>query len=107
MVFTRPGEGSMRKFCLLTILLTIVHCFAHAAQAPEKLKIYSNFNNCVDTLKLEWPDDGLWFKLRESILNDPPEHIKSLDRIEIEKELIKLHEKRLAYLKDMLDLEKR
>jgi hypothetical protein len=65
----------------------------------------------VQTLQPEWsgndvPDEGLWFKLRQSLLDDPPEKIKSLNRMGLEQRLIELHEQRLKELRRMLDLER-
>lgn len=93
----------MRRLLLIVMLSLPV-----AAQSSVgKLAIYDEWTGCVETLKPEWIEGGLWHRLRDSLIHDPPEHVKSLDRLAIYDELIALHEKRLAALKKMKEIEKR
>ncbi len=94
-------------FCLL-LLFTMVVVSKSAGQTNPKSAIIDNFNQAVGTLVPEWADDkGLWFRLRDSLIADPPTYVKSMDRIAIESELIVLHEKRIIALRKMLEAEKR
>jgi hypothetical protein len=78
------------------------------AQLNDKLSIYSHWNACVESLKAEGDfETGLWPRLRQSLLDDPPEYVRSLDRQEIVKALIAEHELRLAALKKMLEVERK
>jgi hypothetical protein len=91
----------------LTILLLAAYALAGAQVNQDKLAIYGEWNKCVTTLEAEGDfDTGLWARLRASLVGDPPEFVKSLDRIAIYDELIALHEKRIAALKKMRALEK-
>ncbi|MGA9767922.1 MAG: hypothetical protein WBV94_02710 [Blastocatellia bacterium] len=89
---------------LLTLPLVVA-----GQQIPDpKLRIYQHWNECVESLKDEGDfESGLWPRLLQSLRDDPPEHVKSLDRIAIYDELIILHEKRIAALKKMRELEKK
>ena len=93
----------MRRFLMLCLLTMPVA----AAQSPVgNLAAYDEWNKCVDSLKEEGDfDTGLWPRLRDSLRHDPPELVKSLDRMAMYDELIALHEKRIAALKKMRQLE--
>lgn len=98
----------MRLALLLSIICAFMLQDAPSQQPANKLAIYDEFNNCVETLKAEGDfDTGLWPRLRDSLIQDPPEHVKSLDRIAVIDELVSLHEKRIAALKKMRELEKK
>ena len=76
-------------------------------ESNPKIQIYGLWNSCVFTLREEYEPEPLWESLQESYKSDPPEYVKSLDRVAKLEKLIELHEKRLQNLKKMRDLEKR
>lgn len=91
--------------CLLCVPVATVVALA-AQSSAGKLAIYGEWNRCVVTLEAEGDfETGLWPRLRDSLRHDPPEMVKSLDRIALYDELITLHEKRIAALKKMRNLE--
>src|SRR4051794_10287912 len=98
----RPQSYQSYQSMFKAIIVIILICASGIAQDlgnakdSGKLKIYSDFRACVETLLPEWEnDDALWYKLRDSLIHDPPEFSRSLDREEMLKRLIELHEKRL------------
>jgi hypothetical protein len=98
-----------RGYTSLPLLCVLLAGLIYARQQPDpKLAIYQAWNACVETLKEEGNyDDGLWSRLRDSLVHDPPERVKSLDRIAILNELIAIHERRLQALKKMCELERK
>ncbi|HEX8089348.1 MAG TPA: hypothetical protein VF762_10875, partial [Blastocatellia bacterium] len=64
--------------------------------------------SCVEALNAEGDfETGLWPRLHDSLIHDPPEHTRSLDREEALKRLIELHERRLKLLREMLKAEQK
>jgi hypothetical protein len=96
----------MRELCLALLL-----CFPLAAaaqqQADPKLEVYRLWDESVELLKQEGDfETGLWRQLLNSLRNDPPEHVRSLDRQAILEELIKLHRRRAEKLERMQKVDK-
>lgn len=87
-----------------------VHSLGHPntqGGGQDKFIIYQRWNRCVESLRAEGDfETGLWPRLRDSIQQDPPEHVRSLDRQQILEELIARHEERLRALREMLKLER-
>ena len=115
------------RIVLLTLVLLLFAGIAESRQNDSETIIYSSFNECVKTLKpesgskdaiyegwndcvktlqSEWQPEQLWVFLQDSYRNEPPEFVKSMDRMEKIKRLIELHEIRIKALKKMLAAEK-
>lgn len=98
----------MRRALLAGILSLLFTITVRTQQPPNpKLVIYQGWNECVMTFRAEMDERDIWHKLQDSLQLDPPEFVKSLDRIAIYNELIVLHERRLKALHKMLEAEKR
>jgi hypothetical protein len=93
------------------LLLALLLCFPLAAIAQQrtspKFEIYKLWDDNVELLRQEGDyETGLWKQLQNSLRDDPPEHVKSLDRQAIIEELIRLHKQRTEKLERMLKVEK-
>jgi hypothetical protein len=92
---------------MLKIILAVILICASGIAQDDKLKIYSGWDACVKSLEAEGDfETGLWPKLRDSLVNDPPELTRSLDREAMIERLIELHEQRLKLLRGMLKAER-
>lgn len=94
----------MKRILIGIFFLIIAASFTPAAnQSDDQIVLW---NRCMETLREEWDTDGgIWFRLRDSLNQDPPHYTRSMDRANDYKRLIELTEERLGYLRQMHRLE--
>lgn len=97
----------MLKVIAIAILVCTSPICTSGFARNEKDRIYTEWNACVESLKAEGDfESGKWRQLYNSLRADPPGLVRSLDREQLLKDLIRLHKERTGYLESMLKLER-